>query len=335
MINRYEGALRAIDSPLLSDELTRSEALGHARHIVQRLAERVSGVEEGIQYALARDIGATRASTGIHASESLRAADALFTCVVTTLAERLGAAAAGQDVALAAVSLQQILANIMRVASDAYTGVLLNRVHQAQVEERRRISRELHDRIGHGVSVAMRNLELYDIYRAEDPVRAHSRVETAMQGLHETVDAVRFVISELRLVEPVESLEKALKLFLEAEVSGDIMTHVEVNGDETWASAQVIEEVFLIVREAFRNTIAHAEATRVVARIDVFPDELRASIVDDGRGFDPAVGRVGGTGLLSMRERAAVLNGSLKHISQTGKGTQVELFVPLGGAGPR
>ena len=328
----FEAALRSVDSPLLEDELSRTQVLAHVREIVEKTAQEIVGQEDsGIHHRLARDIGATRAATGVHPNESLRAADLLFGAAIRALSTRIDGARGAEQLGLVAVTLHKVLARRLRTAADSYVSVLLNRVHQAQVEERRRISRELHDHIGHGIAVAQRNLELFDIFLQDDPDRARARVQTARQGLTDTMDAVRQAISDLRLVEPLESLEKALKLFLESSADPELERYVEVNGDEAWAPTGTIEETFLILRESLRNTIAHAGAHRVLVRIDISPDELRASVVDDGRGFDPAVGRHGGTGLLSMRERAALLNGSLMLTSTPGRGTHVELFVPLTG----
>jgi signal transduction histidine kinase len=98
-----------------------------------------------------------------------------------------------------------------------------------------------------------------------------------------------------------------------------------------WATPEVIEEVFLIIREALRNVVAHAQAERVLVRVDVAPDVLRASVVDDGRGFQPTDPGQGGTGVLSMRERAAMLGGTLTISSRSGQGTRLDLVVPLTG----
>jgi signal transduction histidine kinase len=328
----FEAALRSVDSPLLNDELSRTQVLAHASEIVEKTAQAISVADRGaVPYGLAREIGATRAVAGVHPNESLRASDLLFRTVVQHLSARLTGERTAEQIALVAVTVHEVLARALRTAADSYVSVLLNRVHQAQLEERRRISRELHDQIGSGVAVAQRDLELYEIYRLDDPDRARARVHTARRGLIETMESVRQAISDLRLAEPLESLEKALRLFLESTAFPDLVRHVEVNGDEAWAPTATIEEVFLIVREALRNTLTHADAHEVFVRVDISPDELRASVVDDGRGFDPAAGSGGGTGLLSMRERAALLGGSLTLTSVVGRGTHIELLVPLTG----
>lgn len=328
VVRYYEQSLAAFHSPLLATELARGQALAHARQIVENSAQFIDGTAEGPAFDLAREIGVERAATGVHPGESLRASYVLFESVMQVM----GPGLSGGDAVVVCLALQRVLTDVLRAAADSYAGVLLSRIHSAHIEERRRISRELHDRIAHGVIVAQRDIEFFELTREHDEPRALQRVQRAKLGLAETVDSVRQIISDLRLVEPLESLEKALKLFLESSGTG-LVSRIEVNGNEEWASPDVIEEVFLIVREALRNTIAHAGAEHVLVRIDIAPYELRAQVTDDGVGFDPAVGRPGGTGLLSMRERAALLGGRVIMTSHRNRGSSIELTVPLSRGG--
>jgi signal transduction histidine kinase len=332
IVDAYAAVLSASDSPLLRDAASSAQTFSHARQIVETAARQIEHDVAGpAKYSLARNIGAARAVSGIHPGESLRASNALFDTVIRFLSAGMTGAKANIQISLAALAMQEILTDVLRVAADAYVGVLLNRIHEAHLDERRRISRELHDRIAHGIGVAQRNLDMYDILREEDPDRAHQRVQRAQTGLAQTADDVRQVITDLRLVEPLESLEKALRLFLESSGAINLISQIEVNGDEQWVPPETVEEVFLIVREALRNTLAHADAHHVHVRIDIAPNELRATVVDDGRGFDPKIGRIGGTGLLSMRERAALLGANLTLVSHVDLGTRVELSVSLSG----
>ncbi len=330
ILEEYEHELWVLDSPLMKDDRTRMQCLTHARVIVEDTAEEIRTTTPVTERAsLARDIGATRAAGGVHPSESLLAAGVLFSTVLRTVTPRLTGDTAAEQVAMVSVTLNAVLLRALRTAADSYAGMLLNRVHEAHVEERRRLSRELHDHIGHGISVALRNLELHDIYEETDAARAAARKTTAQQVLTDTIEVVRQVIGDLRVVEPVESLEKAIELFLQQATGPNLASHVEVNGDEVWATTEVIEETFLIIREALRNVIAHASANRVLVRIDVVPGELRALVIDDGQGFDSSAIRHRGTGVMSMRERAAMLCGTLTLTSRIGQGTRLELAVPL------
>lgn len=213
----------------------------------------------------------------------------------------------------------------------AYTGTLLDRVHQAHLQERRRIARELHDRLGEGLTTALRQFELAEIARAGGLRRPPPPASLSRDVLVETMDRLRMVISDLRL-DPVTSLEKALAQYLDA-VKHDVAVRLRVNGDERWATPIVIDESYLIVREAIRNVVAHAEAQTMNVCVDLAPHELRASIEDDGQGFvvprrgDPDAAAM--AGLASMRERAAMIGGRLTVVSEPGRGTQVVLHVPL------
>ena len=204
-----------------------------------------------------------------------------------------------------------------------------NRVHEARLDERRRVARELHDRLGEVLTVGLRQLDLDEIMGPEIP-EAQSKV--AREVLVEAMRRLRLVTSGLR-DEPVTSFEKALADFLN-RVCADADVHLVVLGDETWAPAAVIDEAFLIAREALRNALNHGAPQSVVVGVEVTRRELRAWVDDDGKGF--AVGAdaespAAGTGLATMRERAALLGGTLVIASKPGHGTSVELNVPLSG----
>jgi signal transduction histidine kinase len=206
-----------------------------------------------------------------------------------------------------------------------------NRVHEARMDERRRIARELHDRLGEVLTVGLRQLDLDEIIGPEIP---EGQSVIAREVLVEAMRRLRLVTSGLR-DEPVTSFEKALADFLN-RVCADADVHLVVIGDETWASAKLIDEAFLVVREALRNALNHGVPQSVVVGVEVTRRELRAWVDDDGKGFacgDEAESPAAGTGLATMRERAALLGGTLSIVSKPGRGTSVELSVPLSGHG--
>jgi signal transduction histidine kinase len=206
-----------------------------------------------------------------------------------------------------------------------------NRVHEARMDERRRIARELHDRLGEVLTVGLRQLDLDEIIGPEIP---EGQSAIAREVLVEAMRRLRLVTSGLR-DEPVTSFEKALADFLN-RVCADADVHLVVIGDETWASAKLIDEAFLVVREALRNALNHGVPQSVVVGVEVTRRELRAWVDDDGKGFacgDEAESPAAGTGLATMRERATLLGGALSIVSKPGRGTSVELSVPLPGHG--
>jgi signal transduction histidine kinase len=331
IFEEYEASLAEQDSPLLRSSVSRTQILSHARQLLDDLVDNLSGRHAAsTRRTLAADIGSSRAAQGFHPGESLRAAGILFDVVMRAAVGPARASESYEESLLAvALNMNAVLVRALGVAANSYAAFQLDRIHEAHVEERRRISRELHDRIGHGVSLAYRNLELYDIYHTTRPAEAHGRVATASESLRETLDAVRQVISDLRVAEPLDSLEKALRYFLETVAQPDIEVVVQVTGDEHWASTETRDEVFLIVREALRNVFAHAHANAVLVRIQITPDELRATIRDDGIGFEPAAVSGAKNGIVSMRERIELLNGAVSLTSAAGYGTDIDFTIPL------
>jgi signal transduction histidine kinase len=94
----------------------------------------------------------------------------------------------------------------------------------------------------------------------------------------------------------------------------------------------VEREVFRIVQEALNNAIKHAEADKVQVRLAMRNGVFRASVGDDGVGFDPSDPALRGRhlGLTTMSERAEALGGALTVRARPGRGTTVELEVPVG-----
>ncbi|GLX08361.1 two-component sensor histidine kinase [Microbispora sp. NBRC 16548] len=335
ILEAYARNLAALNSPISRDPIALRQALANAEQILDDVAEtlRAGSIRVGDSHKIiAWEVGATRAASGVHPDESLRAASVWFQAVVTCLLERMpGDAESMQLLTLVVLGLERSITTRIREASASYSSFLLDKVHEAQVEERRRIARELHDRLGHGLSVAHRQLELYDLHRASKPATATAKVETAQQAILETMQNLRAVTSELHPQEPLNSLEKALLYYLETVDMEEVDIRLRVSGDETWASPTVRDESFLILREATRNALKHGNPTKVLIRVDFAPHELRASVEDDGLGFAEGGRRSDGVGLLSMQERAAIIGGTTTITSRPGNGTHVELYVPFSG----
>ncbi|KAB7834275.1 hypothetical protein FRZ00_30190 [Streptomyces mobaraensis] len=224
--------------------------------------------------------------------------------------------------------------------------------------ERRRIARDLHDEVAAGLGSALTSFELYDMYRDTRPELAQRKLAAARDAVRASLENLRTVMAGLRApAEPTGTTRTAGTadktdtagagttagtpdaLPLASDPARDLGTtgrvpgtvRVLVTGDESLMPSRTAREVRLVLREAQRNALRHAHAGRITVTVEVTPAEVRATVEDDGRGFtdlDPAAsGRHGG--LLGMRERAALLGGSLTVDSRPGHGTRVRLRVPL------
>jgi signal transduction histidine kinase len=323
-------------SPVIADSHARGQVMANAEETIADVTGslRAGTVKIDDRYKrLARAIGETRAETQLSPDDSLRAAEAFFDVAVTSFARYVSDDAELLPSFLVAIlALNESISQRVRQATLTYTGYLLDRVHQAHLDERHRIARDLHDRLGEGMSVALRQLELHEIAITKDPPDPTSRTGIVKDALAESMRRLRLVTSDLRQ-DSVTSLEKALLTYIDS-AAADAHVRLRVSGDQTWAPGTVIDETFLIIREAIRNALTHGAPQIVLVRVALTPDELRAWVEDDGRGFVAPQGGdpdFAGNGLASMHERAALIGGRLTVTSVPGEGTRLELIVPLTG----
>lgn len=332
LITVFADELRRINSPIMRDQESARQVVENYATILADVAEELRDPEVvmgGGRRGLSREIAESRVNSRIHPTESLRAAGALFDITLDWLGRELGLDGSGDRAMREAIRcLNDSLTRRLRDASAWYASYLLGEVHRIQTQERAALARELHDKVSYGMVVGHQRLEAYRRLAHKDPERARQRVIEAQAALAEAMETIRQLISNLRVSDDVENLEKALATFLRESAGPDVSTDLRVNGDEYWLTPEVREEVFLIVREALRNALTHGRPDHVRVIIDVAPHELRATIDDDGIGFDPGSTEAG-AGLSIMEERAALAGGVLAISSTRGKGARVELIVPI------
>jgi signal transduction histidine kinase len=336
LMTAYHDLLQRMDSPLLDESTTLVQVIAHA---METLDEVITCLREDTMEArgtvLAGTIGVSRAASGVHPAESLQAATAAFNVFMTAAAESLNVPADGALLSVAIV-INQIIMSRIELAISTYYDFLNDKIYCAHIEERHRLARELHDRVGTEVSVAHRQLELYGMSRASDPGAGQNagqnNVGSAQMALVQAMDNIRQLALDLRLSGVSGSLDKTLRDYLRLENAQEVATEVLVTGDEDWMLPSVRDEVALVVREALRNALNHGGPRTVVARISIVPHEVRAVVSDDGTGFVLEAAAGVGSGLVSMRERVALLGGVFRVSSRIGDGTTVEFRVPLGQA---
>jgi signal transduction histidine kinase len=277
---------------------------------------------------LAEDIGATRASRGVHPTESLRAVAELFEVALPVIVtERLGESPDSVAAVDAAIDLHRTMMDRVIRASVPYVDYLLGKVSSSHREERNRLARELHDRAAHAVGVGLQSLELHRVYAAADPDRAGEKLDAAWQALHEAMQTIREMAGELRESVGVGGLPRAILSYLQANAPPDLDVGFSVEGDLSRLPADVSDELYLVLREAVRNALLHGRARSVRVRLAADGGELRAEVADDGIGFDPRT--AAGVGVASMGERMQLLGGTLTVTSAPGRGTGVQTRLPL------
>jgi signal transduction histidine kinase len=282
----------------------------------------------GSARVLTAELGNARAVQGIHPSDSLQAATELFEAALTTFEMRSATTTDGlRDIA---VALNRAIMRRVALAAVPYVTFLLKKLHSAHLEERRRIARELHDRVAHGVGVALQNLELSRFYAEAQPDRSSDKVSAAEEALRDALSTLRQVSADLRDSVGDQGLARALGAYLQANVPPHIRTQLSTSGDSKHLPGEVSEELYLVLREAIRNATLHASPGSIQVSLDITDTYAHACVTDDGSGFEsgPAASTRTG-GLASMRERSELLGGMFAVTASPGAGTRVEVRIPL------
>jgi signal transduction histidine kinase len=339
VVAKFLTDLRTTENGIVADPDAMEQTARNAKSVITDVAEALCGESfgsDGESQALAEDIGIRRATQGIHPVESIKACALLFQAVMEAIDRGVNEIVPSDPnsatalVTAAAVAAHRSISRRTWMAAVAYTGFLLTRVRQAQDEERQRIARELHDRVGHGVAIAHQLLQLSALYRANSPERADRKVLEAQATVQATIVDIRRVIADLTGDERIDNLETALREYLRTAAPERTETEVVVNGDEAWALIGVREQLLLVLREAAHNAILHSTCSLLRIEVNVAPHEIHAIVEDNGVGYEPGQAAAG-IGLRSMRERVTMLNGTVRYDTRIDCGTRVEVIVPLHG----
>ncbi len=207
---------------------------------------------------------------------------------------------------------------------------LLRQLVSVQEEERRRISRELHDQLGQEVTAL--GLRLAEIKRATELTEATRRQIQIMEDIVKALDSdVDFLVWELRPTGLDDlGLSEAVSDYAE-RWSKYVGLPVETNSQLSSRLRPETETVlYRIVQEALNNIAKHARAKSVKIKLEEAGGMVSLEVTDDGVGFDPGIPPDSSAlGLLSMRERAALVGGSASVQSRPGVGTVVSVRVPV------
>ncbi len=199
--------------------------------------------------------------------------------------------------------------------------------------ERSRLSRELHDGVLQDLCAVSRDLKALDTQIEED----QTPFESLTMQTSNTVNALRAICSDLRPPLLQHALPAALQALVETlDKRSPAPVHIEMEpGEEDFQLPdEVALAIFRITQEALHNALQHADASEIAVRLTRYPDHLRLTVTDDGRGIAGGVEPArfvaqGHFGLAGMRERAAMIGAKLEVQSAVDYGTVVILELPL------
>lgn len=200
-------------------------------------------------------------------------------------------------------------------------------------QERLRIARELHDVIGHNMSMIHVQASAALHRMAKDPSQAQDALTAIKQGSKEGLRELRATLGVLRQVDeeaptvPAPGLSRIDDLVSSASRAG-LDVHIEQSGNGSPLPAAVDLAAYRIVQESLTNAVKHSGARHVAIRIHRGDGELTLSVQDDGRGAALAV-PAAGSGIAGMSQRASALGGALSAAPGSAGGFVVRARLPF------
>jgi len=237
-------------------------------------------------------------------------------------------------VTLVSVGLLTIFVLVIRYVSQRNLKEKLLKLEKEQAieKERNRISQDMHDDLGSGLTkIAI----LSEVVKKQinEPEKAKQQLENISESSRELVDNLQDIIWVLNPKnDTLESLaayirEYALKFF---EPFG---IEVEFIYPEKFPEIRLSEEtrrnIFLALKESFNNIGKHAWCNKVKVSISETTREIRITVQDDGKGFEADRVRPFGNGLVNMKHRIEKIGGNYEITSETGMGTRTEIEIPI------
>ena len=201
-------------------------------------------------------------------------------------------------------------------------------------DERKRISRELHDSLAQNLLALRIDIVMLHQHTTKRHYRLRDRIGCALDNVDVTLRTVKGLLGELR--------PSCLDLGLQATVDMELRKFTRASGigcelrgnpavDALALGEEELLTIYRVLQECLNNVFRHSVASRVNVRLDASTDRLTMYIVDNGIGFDPIAPRKPGSfGLLDLHERVTAHGGELVVQSAHAHGTEVTVTIPIG-----
>jgi signal transduction histidine kinase len=201
----------------------------------------------------------------------------------------------------------------------------------AVIEERNRMAREIHDTLAQGFTGIVLQLEAAEQSLDENVENAHEHLDHARRLARESLSEARRSVWALRpqtleQLPLIEALRQEIEKFTR---DSGIKANFSASGKRQALHADMENAILRICQESLANAKKHAQAEQVTVNLAFEGEKVGLSIRDNGIGFDPEVRADGSFGLIGMTERARLLGGTLVVQSEKGKGTLIEVMIPI------
>ncbi|MGG1664292.1 sensor histidine kinase [Brevibacillus sp. NRS-1366] len=202
--------------------------------------------------------------------------------------------------------------------------------HAAVTEERQRLARELHDAVSQQLfAIAMTTAAMKRLVE-KNPQRASQQIELVEEMAAAAQAEMRALLLHLRPATlQNKSLKEAILELLDELTRKNTMELTWEIEDVEGLPSGIEDHLFRILQESLSNTLRHSRASLIAVKLFTLQGQVRLRVTDDGVGFDPDGEKLTSYGLRSMQERVAEVGGSMEIYSSVGKGTQIEVRIPL------
>jgi len=210
------------------------------------------------------------------------------------------------------------------------------KIVDAEGEARKKLARDLHDGPTQSVAAIAMRLNYTKLLLERDPEKVKEELEKLEALARRTTKEIRTMLFTYRpVILETQGLVAALEHYLrQLEEEAGLVVHLEAADLDDRLNTEIEGVAFSIIEEAVNNARKYAQARNIWVRLGFEDDLFVAAVEDDGRGFDVAevldsYAQRGSLGLINMRERAELVEGTWTIESAIGQGTKVTLIVPL------
>lgn len=207
------------------------------------------------------------------------------------------------------------------------------RIIEAQEEERKRLSREIHDGPAQMMANVMMRSDLIErVFREHGERAGMGEIKSLKKMVRNALYEVRRIIYDLRPMALDDlGLVPTLKKYLQTieEYHNDTKIEFVNMGAEKRLPAKFEVALFRLVQESVQNALKHADAHEIKVKLEMSKNSVSVVIRDDGKGFDIHEDKPESFGILGMKERVELLQGQLSIDSKINRGTVVIIQVPL------
>ena len=207
------------------------------------------------------------------------------------------------------------------------------KIIEAQEEERKRLSREIHDGPAQMLANVLLRTDLINLtYQQRGGEEAMKEIIDLKRMVRDALSEVRRIIYDLRPMALddlglIPTLRKYITTIEEYNPKGKI--NFQNFGEEKRLETNFEVAIFRIVQECLTNGTKHGKFTEAWVKVEWLKQKINIIVKDNGAGFDPEVVKEKSFGLIGMKERVDLLDGTMKIISSPGKGTTILFSIPL------